>query len=162
MRFPFGRRRHEDLDAELEAHLAMARQDRIERGESPDDAARHVRREMGSDALIRQVTREVWGWPSLDRLGQDLHHSARALRKSPGFALVAIVTLALGIGASTALFSAIEAVLLRPLPYAAPDRLVWVTRPSSKMPAGQPLTPEFAAWRTESHAFAGLAAWNDM
>jgi putative ABC transport system permease protein len=139
----------------------MARQDRIDRGESPEDAALHVRRELGSDALIREVTRDMWGWQTLDRLQQDLHHAARALRKSPGFTAVAILTLGLGIGATTALFSAIEAVLLRPLPYARPDRLVWVTRPSPKMPNGQALTPEFEAWRAENHAFVGLAAWND-
>ncbi|MBZ5622559.1 MAG: ABC transporter permease [Acidobacteriia bacterium] len=162
-RYWFGGRRQEaDLDAELAAHRAMACQDRIDRGESPEDALRSVRREWGSDALIREVTRQMWGWQTLERLQQDLHHAARALRKSPGFTAVAVLTLALGIGATTALFSAIEAVLLRPLPYARPDRLVWVTRPSPKMPEGPVLTPEFAAWRTENHAFSGLAAWNDQ
>ncbi len=162
MQFWMGRRRRNaDLEAEIEAHRAMARQDRLERGESPEDAARNARREFGNEALICQVTRDTWGWQTLDRLRQDVHHAARALGRSPAFTAVAITTLALGIGAATALFSAIEAVLLRPLPYASPDRLVWVTRPSPKMREGQPLTPEFQAWRTESHAFSGLAAWND-
>jgi predicted permease len=156
------RRRNADLEAELGAHAAMARQDRIDRGESPEDAAWNVRRELGNDALVREVTRQMWGWQTLERLRQDLHQAARALRKSPGFTAVAILTLALGIGATTALFSAIEAVLLRPLPYASPDRLVWITRPSPKGPRGRPLTPEFEAWRTESHSFTGLAAWNDQ
>lgn len=98
---------------------------------------------------------------SPEHLAQDLRQAARALRRSPGFTVVSILTLAVGIGAATALFSAIEAVLLRPLPYASPDRLVWITRPSPRMPAGQPLTPEFQAFRLESHAFSGLAAWND-
>ena len=113
-------------------------------------------------ALIREITRDMWGWGALDRLRQDLHYAARVLRKSPGFTSIAVLTLALGIGATTALYSAIEAVLLRPLPYARPERLVSITRPSPQMPDGPVLTPEFAAWRIETRAFSGLAAWNDQ
>jgi len=140
----------------------MAAGDRIARGEAPAGAERNVRREFGNEALIREITREMWGWGALGRLRQDLHYSARVLRKSPGFTAVAVLTLALGIGATTALYSAIEAVLLRPLPYARPDGLVWITRPSPQMPEGPVLTPEFAAWRIETRAFSGLAAWNDQ
>jgi hypothetical protein len=102
------------------------------------------------------MTRDLWGWQTLDRLQQDLHHAARALGKTPGFTAVAIPTLALGIGATAALFSAIEAVLLRPLPYASPDRLVWVARPSPKMPNGQVPTPEFQACADRKPCFFGV------
>ena len=156
------RRRNRELDAELRAHRAMSAGDRVARGESPVDAERHARREFGNDALVREVTRDMWRWGALDRLRQDLHYAARVLRKSPGFTAVAILTLALGIGATTAVYSAIEAELLRPPPYAHPEGLVWITRPSPQGPEGRPLTPEFAAWRAESRSFSGLAAWNDQ
>jgi putative ABC transport system permease protein len=158
----FSKRRNEDLDAELRSHRAMAAADRVARGETPADAERNARRELGSDALIQEVTREMWGWNALDRLHQDVGYAARVLRRSPGFTTIAVVTLALGIGATTALFSAIEAVLLRPLPYHRPQELLWITRPSPKMPEGVVLTPEFSAWRRESGVFSGLAAWNDQ
>jgi putative ABC transport system permease protein len=91
----------------------------------------------------------------------DLRYSARALRRSPGFTAVAVATLALGIGATTAIFSVVEAELLRPLPYAEPEALVWLTRPTPKRPQGQIITPQFQAWRMEARSFSGFAAWND-
>jgi len=163
MRFWFStQKRNRDLEAEVRAHRAMAAGDRIARGEAPADAERNSRREFGNEALVQEITREMWGWGALGRVRQDLDYAARVLRKSPGFTTVAVLTLALGIGATTALYSAIEAVLLRPLPYAQPGGLVWIARPSPQMPDGLVLTPEFAAWRIEARAFSGLAAWNDQ
>jgi putative ABC transport system permease protein len=158
----FRKRRDEDLDAELRSHLSMAARDRVDRGEAPTDADRNARREFGNLPLIGETTRDMWTWSWLDRLAQDLRYAARVLRRAPGFTAVAVLTLALGIGATTALFSAIEAVLLRPLPYADPDRLVVITRPSPKDPDGRPFTPEVSAWLAESHSFSGLAVTNDQ
>jgi predicted permease len=124
MKFPiWRRRREEELEEEIKAHLEMAKRDRIERGESAEDAAASARREFGNVGLVKEVTRDVWGWSWLERLGQDVHYGARMLRKNLGFTLIAIITLALGIGANATLFSVINAVLLRPLAFNEPDRI---------------------------------------
>jgi len=127
--FFFWRRRRDardlELDDEIRAHFAMAVADRMARGESPEDAAAAARREFGNVGHVREVTRESWGAAGLwlERLDQDLRFTARSLRRSPGVAAAAIITLAVGIGATTAMFTIMNGVLLRPLPFAAPDRL---------------------------------------
>ncbi len=119
------RRREEELDEELAAHLRMAEAERVARGESPADAAANARREFGNMGLIKQITREMWGLLWLEQVAQDLRFGLRMLWRSPGFTILAIFCLTLGIGANAAVFSWIEGILLRPYALVADqDRMV--------------------------------------
>jgi hypothetical protein len=117
-------RRTRELADELRAPLEMAEADRVARGESPNDAAAGARREFGNVGLVQEISRDEWGrlgvWA--ERLGQDARFALRTLRRAPGFAAVAILTIALGIGATTAIFSVVDATLVHPLPYPNPGQ----------------------------------------
>src|ERR1051326_6532181 len=95
------RRDDRDLDEEIRVHLSMAAQDRVARGESPEEAKYAVRREFGNQLLVKEVTREMWGWGGIDRAVRDLKYVFRQMRRNPGFTAVAVLTLALGLGAIT-------------------------------------------------------------
>jgi putative ABC transport system permease protein len=157
-------RKDEELDAEIQNHLDEAIRERMERGESAEQARANAQREFGNVGLVKEVTREMWGWASLERLGQDLRFGLRMLRKNPGFSLVAILTLALGIGASTAIFSVVNGVLLRALPYYEPERLVmvWADRPILQKQTGLEDFPvavaDFVDWRNQNQSFEQMAA----
>src|SRR5262249_7579080 len=117
------RLRDRQLNDEVEAHLKMAVQDRIARGESPDEALLNARRELGNELLIKQATREMWGWSAVERFAQDVKYALRQMRRNPGFSSAAVLTLALGLGATTAMFSIVNGVLLEPLKFADPGSL---------------------------------------
>ncbi|HYL93572.1 MAG TPA: ABC transporter permease, partial [Alphaproteobacteria bacterium] len=124
-------RKDRELDEEIRSHMEMARRDRMAQGESAAEADAAVRREFGNVSLVKEVTREIWGWASVERLAQDVRYALRTLCHKPGFAVITLLTLALGIGANTAIFSVINAALLRPLPFRDSNRLVflWATTP---------------------------------
>src|ERR1019366_8768192 len=117
-------RRKTDLTEEIESHLKMATADRVARGESPVDARRAAVREFGNVPLVADVTHERWGWLRLERLVQDLRFAVRQLRRTPAFTTTVLLTLALGIGANAAIFTLVNAVLLKDLPVADPKTLM--------------------------------------
>ena len=106
------RKRSDELEKEIQHHLQMAETERIERGASQNEAQAGARREFGNVGLAKELARDAWGWRWLEDLYEDLRFGMRTLRKSPGFTAAAILTLALGIGANTVIFSFISAALL--------------------------------------------------
>ena len=117
------RRAEQDVQKELDLHLELETQQNIAQGMSPEDALRAARAALGSVPLIREDVRAAWRWRWLDQLAQDVRCGARTLRRSAGFTAMSAATLALTIGATTAIFSVVHGILLRPLPVAEPERL---------------------------------------
>ena len=157
--FRWRQRKDKELDAEIRSHLNEAIRDRIARGKTPDEARANALREFGNVGLVKEVTRAMWGWASLERLAQDLRFGLRMLRKNPGFSLVAILTLALGIGACTAIFSVVHTVLLRPLPFAEQERLValWKRDTASSQPFVELSFAEVRDWKQQANSLFDVA-----
>ena len=118
------KKRNADLERELRSDLELEEEEQRESGSSPEEARYAARRAFGNATLIREQTRETWGWTPVERLLQDLRHAVRQLRRSPGFTLIALLIMACGIGASTAVFSIIDSVLLRPYAFRDPGQIV--------------------------------------
>jgi predicted permease len=150
-----------DLEEEMRLHLQLRVEREMDANMAADKAQYAARRRFGNALLIEDACREVWGWPLLEGCWQDLRYGFRILRKSPAFTAAAVITLSLGIGANTAMFSVIEAVLLRPLPYAEPERLVRVSQNEPRMASGRLGTapPEFVSYRDRTNAFSNLAGY---
>src|SRR5690348_11065547 len=157
----FRRSRNQSLDEEIRTHLAMAERDRVERGEPAEQAGESARREFGNRTLIQEVTREMWGWTSLDRLAQDLRYAARGLRRSPGFALTAILSLALGIGANTAIFGLLDALLWRWLPVHDPQHIARLLITQNGRVIDSFSYPVVRALSEQKQIFAQLAGFSD-
>ena len=155
------RRSQEDaeLDEELQFHLAEEARLRIGRGEAPDSARQSARRGFGNVLRTKEIAREAWTWSALDRLAADLHFSLRMLRKSPAFTALSVAALALGIGATTSVYSVVHSVLLRSLSFPQPERLVmvWETQPKTGKP-NVVQTGNFLEWRRRNRSFDNMAA----
>jgi len=153
----------EDLDQDMRDHIERETQDNLERGMSPEEARLAALRKFGNVTRLKEETREVWTLVWLEQLLQDARLGLRRLRKSPGFTVIAILTLALGIGASTSIFSVVNAVLLAHLPYRDPGRLamIWGTNTGNGMES-TPVSPgDYFEWKQKNTVFQDIAASRD-
>lgn len=155
VRAMLGRARMEsDMDAELRFHMQAYAEDLQRQGVARDEAMRRAHIEFGGVERLKEECRDARGVSFAETLLQDLRYGARALRKSPGFTAIAVLTLGLGIGANTAIFSVVNAILLHPLAYKDADRLVTILID----PAAPVSAANYVDWREQSHSFEGMAA----
>jgi predicted permease len=154
-------RLEQDLGRELTYHVERRIDDLKAAGLAEDAARQRAAIEFGGVAQVQEQVRDAWMWRWLDVLSRDVRYAFRALRRSPGFAGAAILSLALAIGANTAIFSIVQGILLRPLPYPAPDQLVmvWQDMRAKNGPVDEWATPgNFVDWRAQSNVFASVAS----
>jgi predicted permease len=154
------KRRNTDLDDEIAYDLALEAEERIRSGATPQEAELASRRDFGNVGLLKEGIREMWGWTSLERLGRDLRYGWRTLRKSPLFASMAVLSLALGIGANASIFSVINAILLRPLPGVERASELVVINEKFGAGNGPPMVsyPDYRDFRDRNSVLTGLAA----
>lgn len=154
-----------DLQDELKSHLAIDVQERIESGESPENSYYDARRDFGNVPNAEERIRETWAGGSIERVFQDIRYAFRQLKRTPGFTVVAVLTLSLGIGTTAAIAGIVDSILLRPLPYRNAGRLVRIVDnvPASESFSGTPqrttnMSPdEFLEWRSKTQTLSGMA-----
>jgi putative ABC transport system permease protein len=151
-----------DLEEEMRLHLELRQQQRIEYGMTPDDARTAARRGFGNVTLLREKSHMAWGWEWFEQLVQDMRYGLRMLRKSSGFTAVAVLTLALGIGANTYIFSVVDALVFRPMAFPDPARLValWERVPSAGLNRNELAPANFLDWQQQNHVFDHIAAYS--
>ena len=155
------KKRDADLERELRSDLELEEEEQREGGISEEEARYAALRAFGNPTLIREQTRAVWSWNWLESLARDLRFSLRTLRRTPGFTVIAILVMALGIGANVALFTVVRGVLLKPLPFHDPDRLVMLyeaglheddTAGPNVVSGGM-----YAEWKKQNRSYSSLA-----
>jgi len=151
------------LNDELQFHLEQQVSENISRGLTPDEARTAALRSFGNPGVIRDQARSTWNWNWLEILLRDVRYGMRTLMRSPGFTLISVVVLMLGIGATTSLFTIVRAVLLKPLPFADSDKLVMVYEHFRDSTDGDGFNvvaaADFVDWRRQTHGFEDMAAW---
>ena len=155
------KKRNADLERELQSDLDLEAEEQRKTGLSVEEARYAARRALGNTTLIKEQTHEAWGWAGLERLSQDIRYAFRQLRRSPGFTVVAVLTLALGIGATTAIFTLVYDLMLRPLPFAQADRLVNIQEKVAEWNNIYPTLPvsanHFTFWHQHNRSFDSMA-----
>lgn len=151
-----------DIENDIREHIEMETRENIERGMAPDEARRAAMRRFGNPVRVAEETRAVWRPEWLTRLLQDARYGVRGLQRSPAFAATSILTLALGIGMSTAVFSVVSAALIKPLPYPNPDRLVWVALNNQRFHFEASSAPDFSDWRQRARSFEEITGYLDV
>ncbi|HVT99305.1 MAG TPA: ABC transporter permease, partial [Acidobacteriaceae bacterium] len=157
------RRRYRELAESMQEHLAERIDILVSQGLPRHEAEFRARREFGNMTHIEEQSREVWQWPRIESLWADVKYALRQMRRSKGFAAAAIGTLALGIGAATAMFTVVDHVLLRPLPYKDAGQVVAMDEhgPDPRFHSSQPWV-DIAEWRARSRSFDDIAFWTRM
>ncbi|HKX32870.1 MAG TPA: ABC transporter permease [Blastocatellia bacterium] len=160
----FKSRLEHELEAELSFHLEREIERNIVRGMSPDEARAAALRSFGGVERVKEESRDLRGLRLPEELWQDLRYGWRMLRRAPGFAVTAVLTLALGIGANTAIFSIVETVLVRPLPYREPERLVWLTNANYARGIAQTFLnrADILDYREQATTLEQIAAWDTI
>ncbi len=150
----------DDLEEEIHSHLKIEEQENLESGMPPEGVHYAAVRRFGNVTLSGEASREMWGWNSLETLFQDVRFGLRQLRRNPGFTIIAVLTLALGIGATTAIFSVINSVLLRPLPYKDPERLVEFFE-TEESPGNFPLSgADYLDWQAQNRTLESTSIYS--
>jgi putative ABC transport system permease protein len=146
-----------DLDEEMRLHRELREKEQIERGLSPKEAHCAVQRRFGNDLVLREESRDMWGWSWLENTLQDVRYAWRILMKYPAFTTLAVLTLGLGVGANTAIFTFVDASLLKPLPYPDASRIAFIAELTPKRQGVHVHPFNFLQWQARSQSFEALA-----
>jgi len=156
----FRRSRLDDISDEIRSHIEEKTDEFVASGMSRADAEAAARRAFGNVVKLQETARDVWRFASfIESLATDVRYALRGLAQKPGFTIAVILTLALGIGANTAIFSVVNAVVLRPLPFAEPEHLVWLWDTQPQLPTAPASLPDFLDWKEQNRSFEYLAAF---
>ncbi len=149
----------DELGEEMEAHLNFLVEEKMDRGMGPEQARLAAHREFGNRSNVRERAYTAWQFPSLETILQDVRYGVRGIFRAPAFALIVILTLAVGVGANAAIFSAVYAVLLKPLPFPHGERLVWMGESAPKAEGISVTWLNFQHWKHENHSFGAMAGF---